>query len=117
MATNISNLLKEESYFDKVIDPLSGSYVIENLTELLIEKGWNYFLELDAFKSLNSKEKIEKIKQDMRAKATERIAKFKSNETKLIGMNLFNKENPSAQTWKSDLSYLGVPYLIYELNV
>jgi methylmalonyl-CoA mutase len=32
MAANISNLLKEESYFDKVHDPLKGSHVIENLT-------------------------------------------------------------------------------------
>lgn len=31
MARNISNILREESYFDKVLDPLAGSYFIENL--------------------------------------------------------------------------------------
>ena len=31
MARNISNILREESYFDKVLDPLAGSYYIENL--------------------------------------------------------------------------------------
>jgi methylmalonyl-CoA mutase len=32
IAKNISIILKEESYFDKVIDPSAGSYFIENLT-------------------------------------------------------------------------------------
>ncbi|MCU7552338.1 methylmalonyl-CoA mutase family protein [Chitinophagaceae bacterium LB-8] len=37
IALNISNLLKEESYFDKVVDPSAGSYYIENLTASLAE--------------------------------------------------------------------------------
>ena len=32
-------ILKEESYFHQVIDPSSGSYVIESLTDQLIEIG------------------------------------------------------------------------------
>lgn len=32
MARNVSNILKEESYFDKVVDPVAGSYFIESLT-------------------------------------------------------------------------------------
>lgn len=35
IALNVSNILKEESYFDKVTDPSSGSYYIENLTTQL----------------------------------------------------------------------------------
>ncbi|WP_143961914.1 methylmalonyl-CoA mutase family protein [Litoribacter populi] len=35
MARNISNILKEESYFDKVLDPVAGSYYLENLTSTL----------------------------------------------------------------------------------
>src|SRR5690606_31591717 len=33
MARNISSILKEECYFDKVIDPAAGSYYIENLVD------------------------------------------------------------------------------------
>lgn len=116
MAANISNLLKEESYFDKVQDPLRGSNVVENLTELISEKAWAYFLELETYKSLNSSEKLEKIKTDIAAKANTRLARFKENQMKLIGINLFNQESKNAQTWKEELNYLGVPYLIYELG-
>lgn len=116
MAANISNLLKEESYFDKVQDPLRGSNVVENLTEIISEKAWAYFLELETYKTLNSSEKLEKIKTDIIAKASIRLSKFKENQMKLIGINLFNQESVNAQTWKEELNYLGVPYLIYELG-
>lgn len=116
MAANISNLLKEESYFDKVQDPLRGSNVVENLTELISEKAWAYFLELEDYKSISSSEKLEKIKTDIAAKASTRLSKFKENQIKLIGINLFNQESVNAQTWKEELNYLGVPYLIYELG-
>ena len=114
MAANISNLLKEESYFDKVHDPLKGSHIIENLTELIRSKAWTYFLELDAFKSLNSADKILKIKSDISLKRTERVNLFNEKQIKLIGINLFNTTNPNPQDWKKDLSYLAIPYLIYE---
>jgi len=114
MAANISNLLKEESYFDKVQDPLHGSNIVENLTSTLIEKTWAYFIELESFKKLNSVEKISKITSDIATKANARIAKFQEKQIKLIGINLFNLENKNSQTWQSDLNYLDLPYLIYE---
>ena len=114
MAANISNLLKEESYFDKVQDPLKGSRIIENLTQLISKKAWNYFLELDTFKSLNSTEKIAKIKSDISSKRALREQLCKEKQIKLIGINLFNTENPNSQEWKKELNYLEIPYLIYE---
>ena len=58
IARNQQLLLKEESYFDKVVDPASGSYYIENLTDSIAEEAWKLFLEvqekggfLEAFKS------------------------------------------------------------------
>jgi len=114
MAANISNLLKEESYFDKVHDPMKGSHIIENLTEIINSKAWAYFLELETFKSLNSMDKILKIKSEITLKRTERLNLFNQKQIKLIGINLFNTTNPNPQDWKKDLSYLAIPYLIYE---
>lgn len=48
IALNISHLLKEESYFDKVVDPAAGSYYIENLTDTLIEKALELFRATEA---------------------------------------------------------------------
>lgn len=39
-ARSISLLLKEESKLDKVIDPLAGSYFIENMTSAVVEHVW-----------------------------------------------------------------------------
>ena len=45
IARNIQIILKEESYFDKVVDPAAGSYYIESLTDSLVENAWQLFLE------------------------------------------------------------------------
>ncbi len=42
---NIQHLLKMESFFDKVHDPLAGSYYVEKLTEVFVEKAWADFLK------------------------------------------------------------------------
>ncbi len=46
-ARNQQLILKEESYFDNVVDPAAGSYYIENLTNELIRHAWQLFLETD----------------------------------------------------------------------
>ena len=47
IARNVSLLLKEESYFDKVADPSAGSYYIETLTHQLAEAAWVLFLDVE----------------------------------------------------------------------
>jgi methylmalonyl-CoA mutase len=46
IARNVSSILKEEAYFDKVADPAAGSYYLENLTTQLAAKSWELFQEL-----------------------------------------------------------------------
>lgn len=48
IALNISNLLREEAYLDKVTDPAGGSYYMENLTAELSEKAFQLFQEVEA---------------------------------------------------------------------
>ena len=47
LARNQQLLLKEESHFDKVIDPAAGSYYIENLTVSIAKQAWNLFLAVE----------------------------------------------------------------------
>ncbi|PID87767.1 MAG: methylmalonyl-CoA mutase small subunit [Bacteroidia bacterium] len=70
IARNIQILLKEESGFDKIIDPAAGSYYIENLTDSIIENSWSLFLETeknggftDSFHKGNIKSSIETVAQ------------------------------------------------------
>jgi methylmalonyl-CoA mutase len=47
IARNQQLLLKEEIHFDKIVDPGSGSYYIENLTSMIAEKAWNLFIKVE----------------------------------------------------------------------
>ena len=47
IARNVSILLAEESYFDKVADPSAGSYYVETLTQQLAESAWALFLDVE----------------------------------------------------------------------
>lgn len=58
IARNISNLLNEESHFDKVKDPSAGSYYINELTEQIVNETWQKFREteeLGGFTKLNER--------------------------------------------------------------
>lgn len=46
-ARNVQLIIREETHADKVIDPGGGSYFIEQLTEELIHKAWERFLEIE----------------------------------------------------------------------
>ncbi|MGD0710293.1 MAG: acyl-CoA mutase large subunit family protein [Bacteroidales bacterium] len=47
IARNTQLILKSESYLDKVVDPSSGSYYIENLTDSIADVTWKSFLEVN----------------------------------------------------------------------
>lgn len=44
IARNQQLLLKEESHFDKVVDPAAGSYYVETLTVSIANEAWKIFL-------------------------------------------------------------------------
>jgi methylmalonyl-CoA mutase len=113
MALNISNILKEESYFDFVKDPLKGSNVVELLTQEIIENSWNFFTSLEPFKSINSLEKLNYLKQEIEKTRNKRIASFQQNEIKLIGVNCFLNNEEDTNQW-IDNKYIDIPYLILE---
>lgn len=46
IARNVQHLLQSESYLNRVIDPASGAYYIENLTAALAKKAWQQFCKL-----------------------------------------------------------------------
>lgn len=46
-ARNTQLVIREETQINYVLDPAGGSYFIEHLTEEIIEKSWNLFLEIE----------------------------------------------------------------------
>ncbi|NLB67767.1 MAG: methylmalonyl-CoA mutase small subunit, partial [Bacteroidales bacterium] len=48
IARNIQSILKEESNFNRVVDPAAGSYYVENLTNSLAEAAWKLFTDVES---------------------------------------------------------------------
>lgn len=89
IARNISTILKEESYFDKVVDPSAGSYFIENLTLKITENALKLLQEVE-----NQGGIIEAFKNNFIQKNIKRNFEEKENDlilgkTTMVGVNKF----------------------------
>ncbi len=93
VATNVQLILKEESYFDKVVDPAKGSYFIENLTEEIAEKGWAFFQEIEKkggyIKALEAGFIQEKIEES----ADKLMEAYNNGKLNLVGVNKYATED------------------------
>ena len=92
ISRNISIILKEESYFDKVIDPSAGSYFIENLTFEIAKNAFQLLQEVE-----NKGGIVEAFKQNFIQDEIKRNFEIKKNELLnnekiMVGVNKF-KEN------------------------
>jgi methylmalonyl-CoA mutase len=47
IARNQQLIMGEEAYLDKVVDPAAGSYYVEKLTEMIGERAWGLFQEIE----------------------------------------------------------------------
>lgn len=99
IARNVSLLLKDESYLDRVADPSAGSYYIENLTQQLTESAWALFLDIEkqggfAMALANGFISAE-IEQAYQAK----LEAVRSGKV-LVGVTKFRTDEPSDQSYK-----------------
>jgi methylmalonyl-CoA mutase len=95
LARNIQIILKEESYFDKVIDPSAGSYYIESLTDSLIKNAWELFLKTDDQGGFIKAFTGGFIRQEISAISGRRAAMVASRQEVLLGTNIFPNMNES----------------------
>ena len=89
MARNISLILKEESYFNKVSDPSAGSYYIESLTNELSLNAWTLFKEIEANGGWLKAVQSNFIQDRIEKNAVKQKQFLESKNTHLLGTNLF----------------------------
>ena len=82
---NMQLVLKEETHVEKVLDPAGGSYFIEKLTEQLVEKSWELFLEIDSMGGMERFQKGKRI-QELSLKLQAETANGRKS---LIGTNIY----------------------------
>lgn len=88
IAVNQQLLLKEESHFDKITDPSSGSYYIETLTSSLAEQAWKLFLETDHDGFYNAL-KAGVVQDAVNASANDRFNAAANRREILLGTNQY----------------------------
>lgn len=94
ISNNIALILKEESYLEMVIDPMGGSYAVEEISNSLLAKSWALFQEIE-------KNGIELLSKKVAKTCNTRKELFSNGETNLIGINKYQV--------KSDFNYEWVP--------
>lgn len=89
IARNQQLLLKEESHFDKVVDPAGGSYYIEHLTQAIAEQAWKLFLEVEEQGSFAKLADEGKVQEAVNASNTARHKDIATRRENILGTNIF----------------------------
>jgi methylmalonyl-CoA mutase len=99
MGRNISLILKEESYFNKVSDPSAGSYYIEQITNELSQNAWGLFQEIEAQGGWIEAVKSNSIQDMIEQNAALQEENLSAGNTQLLGTNLYpnQEEEMNAQ--------------------
>ena len=89
IARNQQLLLKEESHFDKVVDPAAGSYYIENLTKSIAEEAWKQFLAIQEEGGMYELVAAGKVQEAMAATLKTRLSDVAKRKEVILGSNQF----------------------------
>jgi len=93
ISRNTQIILKEESYFDKVVDPAAGSYYIENLTHSIIENVWKLFQDTEKEGGFIGSMEAGKIKNAIEQSAQKRDMDIATRKYVFLGTNQYPNAN------------------------
>ena len=89
IARNQQLLIKEESHFDRIVDPSAGSYYIEHLTDALATEAWKIFLKVEEEGGFLAAAKAGTIQDDINATNVKRHDDAAKRKEFLLGTNQF----------------------------
>ena len=89
IARNQQLLIKEESHFDRIVDPSAGSYYIEHLTDALAQEGWKLFLKVEEEGGFLQAVKNGTVQDDINATNNKRHGDAAKRKEFLLGTNQF----------------------------
>ena len=97
IARNQQLLLKEESHFDKIIDPAAGSYFIENMTASIAKTAWELFLKVEEAGGFLAAVKADAVQQAVNNSNKERHTSVSRRKEILLGTNQYPNFNELAE--------------------
>ena len=89
IARNISNLLKDESYLSKTMDPAAGSYYMEDLSKKLAEESWKKFQNIESNGGFRSAAKEGVFQSGIAKDLDFQKNRIASGRRKMVGVNDF----------------------------
>ncbi len=97
IAKNQQSVLQHESYLDKVQDMAKGSYFIEELSDQLAQKGWEFFKSIEKEGGYIEALKSGWLQQQIETTAHEEQMAFNEKTRVLIGANKYVNSNENLQ--------------------
>ena len=91
VARNISLVMKNESYLDKVADPAAGAYYIEMLTLKLAEAAWDLFLKIEQEGGLPKAFEESMIQNSLERSWNAKIAQYQNGRI-MVGVNKYREK-------------------------
>ena len=89
IARNQQLIIKEESHFDRIVDPGAGSYYIEHLTDALAQEGWKLFLKIEDEGGFLAAVKAGTVQDDINATNVKRHGDAAKRKEFILGTNQF----------------------------
>ena len=89
IARNQQLIIKEESHFDRIVDPGAGSYYIEHLTDALAQEAWKLFLKVEDEGGFLAAVKAGTVQEDINATNAKRHGDAAKRKEFLLGTNQF----------------------------
>jgi methylmalonyl-CoA mutase len=95
MARNVSNILKEESYLDKILDPVARTYYVENLLVEILNKVKGYMETVESKGSWWSCFESRVIQDEVRTSRNRKMEEILEKKRTKIGVNKYLSQKES----------------------
>jgi len=89
IARNQQIILKEESHLDKVIDPASGSYYLESITDSMAAAAWKLFTEVEEKGGMLKAIETGFVQSLVNESRAQKMADIASRKTIVLGTNQY----------------------------
>lgn len=93
IARNLQIILKEEAYFEKIVDPSAGSYYIESLTDQLANQAWTLFQKVETEGGYVTALKTGLIQKEVAEMASNRVKAIATRREIVLGTNQYPNFN------------------------
>ncbi len=89
IARNVQSILKEESHFNKIVDPAGGSYYVEELTQSIIDAAWKLFKDVEEKGGYTEAFKAGFVQEQVKAVSDKKDKLLAQRRETLLGTNQF----------------------------